>query len=1375
MSDRFVDPRDERHLDGVDGAEACSQAPSAAVSSGAVPALRAISPRLRDLSNTTLADKYDLAKSRVFVSGAQAVVRTLLMQAEIDRRAGHDTAGFVSGYRGSPLGRLDSNLFSAKAALAAARITFEPGLNEDLAATAVWGAQQAEMRGEGRYDGVFSLWYGKGPGVDRSGDVLRHANLAGTAPLGGVLALMGDDHMAESSSTAHQSEFVFADMMMPVLAPANVQEIVDFGLMGIAMSRYTGTWTGLKCVKDTVESTASIEAPVERAAVVLPRDVVLPPGGLNIRPKDSILDQDLRLTRHKLAAIHGFLRANRLNKVVLSGGPRARLGIVTTGKAYADVRQALDALGIEEVKANAFGLRLFKLACPWPLEPQGARAFAEGLETIMVVEEKRSLIEAQLRDQLYNAAHRPVCIGKADEDGAPLFPPHGALDINEIAIAIGRRVLRHHPNVDLAARVDRLERMQGRTGDLADAATRSPYFCAGCPHSSSTVIPEGARAYAGIGCHYMAQTMERGTDGFTQMGGEGANWIGEAPFSRRAHVFQNLGDGTYNHSGVLAIRWAVASKTAITYKILFNDAVAMTGGQAHEGGLTVDAIARQVAAEGVATIAVVSDEPEKYPATIVWPVGVTIDGRDELDAVQRRLAAIAGPSVLIYDQTCAAEKRRRRKKGQLPDPDVKVFINELVCEGCGDCGATSNCVAVQPVETEFGRKRTIDQSSCNKDLACVGGFCPAIVTVSGARPKTLAPQTMAGLRPLPPRAAPPSLADKPFSVVVTGVGGTGVVTVGAILGMAAHLEGRGCGIMDMAGLAQKGGSVYSHVKIAERPQDIHAIRIASGEADLVLGCDLVATGAKKVLATVRPGATAVIVNAAELFPGEFTRKPAFDLQTARVKRAIGAAAGEAATFLDTTAAATVLLGTALAANMFALGFAWQRGLIPLAEDSIHRAITLNAEAVEMNLQAFQWGRHAAADPVAVAGLVAAARPAARRRAPAATLDEQVARRETFLTAYQDAAYAERYRALVERAASAEAAYAPGCSGLAAAVAKGFFKLLAVKDEYESRAPLQRRLLRPPARRHGRGRPPGHLPHGAAAARSAQQGGRPGEDGVRPVAAPPAAGARRRQAAARHAVRPFRLHRRAARRAPAHRRLRGAARRSAPRPDAGQPCRRGGARRPAGGDQGLRLRQGTQPPRRQGAGGRASRAMAHGRPRAADGGGIAGASACACPGKRPLSREGCAVCAPVPGERHAPAPRPPVRRCFASLHRCLGRRQRRAPRGGDDGEGAGRAPADGHGRGHARRVRGRRADGGDGTRRERAAGAPGQGARSQARHRRRTAGRRGRPGDLTSGAPASPALHLWTRRPRRWTAPREYGSLCPRIRIGAINLIARSSV
>ncbi len=1000
------------------------------------------------LRPTTLETKYDLSQDRIFVSGAQAVVRVLLTQRELDRRAGHRTAGFVSGYRGSPLGRLDSNLHGAKAHLAAADVTFEPGLNEDLAATAVWGAQQAEMRGEGRYDGVFCAWYGKGPGVDRSADALRHANLAGTSALGGVIALMGDDHTAESSSTAHQSDFIFADMMMPVLAPANVQEIIDYGVMGLAMSRYTGTWTGLKCVKDVVESTASVEAGIGRFAPVVPRDHALPPGGLNIRPRDSVHEQDRRLGEHKLAAIGAFLRANALNRIVLGADAGARLGVVTSGKGTGDVRQALDALGLDDAAAAALGLRLYKLACPWPVEPEGLRAFARGLDTIMVVEERRPLIEHQLREQLYDLPHRPTCVGKRDEAGRPLFPAHGALDVDAIAVAIGRRLLPHAGErmAALAARVDRLERARARVSRLADTAARGPHFCAGCPHSASTVLPPGARAYAGIGCHYMVQTMDRATDGFTQMGGEGANWIGEAPFSTRPHVFQNLGDGTYNHSGTLAIRWAVAARTNITYKILFNDAVAMTGGQAVEGQLTPEKIAAQCAAEGVAAIAVVADEPGKYPKGTRWPAGVTVHGREALDAVQARLAGVPGVTILIYDQTCAAEKRRRRKKGTLPDPDVRVLINEAVCEGCGDCGRTSNCVAVQPLDTEFGRKRTIDQSACNKDLSCVGGFCPAIVTVSGAALRKAGPVAAGDLPPLPPRAAPRRLGAKPYAIIVAGVGGTGVVTVGAIIGMAAHLEGFGCGITDMNGLAQKGGAVFSHIRLAARPGDIGAIRVGTGEADLLLGCDLVASTSRSVLGALRRDETAVVADTAVSFPGAFANDPDYDLSGAKLAAVLRDAAGSEAHFTDATGIATTLTGTALATNMFMLGHAWQLGLVPLSEAAILRAIALNGEAVATNLDAFVWGRRAAAFPAATTRIVEVARPS--RPAPATTLAAVVTHREDYLTAYQDAAYAARYRALVDAARAAESDQVPGSEALSVAVAKGFFKLLAVKDSYE---------------------------------------------------------------------------------------------------------------------------------------------------------------------------------------------------------------------------------------------------------------------------------------------------------------------------------------
>ncbi|HZH53654.1 MAG TPA: indolepyruvate ferredoxin oxidoreductase family protein [Microvirga sp.] len=1003
------------------------------------------------LRDVTLDDKYDLAKDRVFITGTQAVVRMLLMQRERDRLAGLNTAGFVSGYRGSPLGGLDQNLWRARKWLEASNILFQPGLNEELAATAVWGSQQAEMRGDGKYDGVFGMWYGKGPGVDRSGDVFRHANMAGSSKHGGVLALMGDDHTAESSTVAHQSEFHFVDVMIPILNPAGVQEILDYGLYGYAMSRFCGTWVAFKCVKENIESTASVDGSLDRVKIVLPDDFAMPPGGLNIRARDGVLDQEARLQDFKRDAMLAFVRANNLNRIVLSGGRNPKIGVITVGKSYLDVRQAMDELGLDEVKANDMGLRLYKVACPWPLSQRELVEFAQGLDLVIVVEEKRSLIEVQLREELYGTANQPLCIGKKDESGNWLFPVKGALDPNDIAIAIGERLLKYHNNDDLRGRVSRLRQAQEVLAATSDVATRVPHFCSGCPHNTSTKVPEGMRAYAGIGCHYMVQWMDRATDGFTQMGGEGANWIGEAPFSNRGHVFQNLGDGTYNHSGVLALRWAVDTKTNVTYKILYNDAVAMTGGQKHEGGLTVDMIARQVRAEGVERIALVTDEPNKYPKSIDWPPGMTIHHRDELDAVQRELAGIPGVTVMIYDQTCASEKRRRRKRGEFPDPDKRVIINDLVCEACGDCSVQSNCVAVQPVETEFGRKRQIDQSNCNKDFSCVKGFCPSFVTVHGAKIRKAVPDTAtmdgATFRPLPDPVIP--AIDRTFNIIVTGVGGTGVVTVGAILGMAAHLEGKGLGMIDMAGLAQKGGAVYSHVRLANSQHDIHAIRVTAEAAHLVLGCDLVVTGTKKVLASVRKGQTGLVVNTAEVMPGEFTRNADFSLPTERLKRAIASAAGpDGVAFVDATGIATTLLGNAIAANMFMLGYAYQLGRVPLTATAIEKAIELNGEAVKMNLAAFTWGRRAAAEPEVMAKLVRDLKAPADELRISETLDEVIERRVAFLTGYQSRRYARRYRTLVERVRAAEAKAVPGETGLTDVVARSLFKLMAYKDEYE---------------------------------------------------------------------------------------------------------------------------------------------------------------------------------------------------------------------------------------------------------------------------------------------------------------------------------------
>src|SRR5262245_17128369 len=721
--------------------------------------------RAMALNHVTLDDKYDLSKSRIFVTGFQAIVRLCLMQKELDRRAGLNTAGYVTGYRGSPLGTLDLQFVRAQRVLDKYDVRFQPGLNEDIAATALWGTQQAELRGEGKFDGVFGLWYGKGPGVDRTGDVFRHANFAGTSKHGGVLALMGDDHTAESSTTAHQSEYHFIDVMIPILHPAGVQEILDYGLYGWAMSRYCGSWVALKSMHETVETTAVIDGSLDRVNIVIPTDFEMPEGGLNIRLRDTVLGQEARLHDYKRDAMLAFVRANKLNRYITSGGRTPRIGVITTGKSYLDVRQALDELGIDEVKCNDLGLRLYKVACPWPLSQRELKEFSAGLDLIIVVEEKRSLIEVQVREELYGTANQPTCIGKKDELGNWLFPVKGALDPNDIAICIGERLLQRGQDEQLAAKVAALRERQRALAEMADVANRTPYFCSGCPHNTSTVVPEGMRAYAGIGCHFMAQWMDRSTLGYTQMGGEGANWIGEAPFSNRAHVFQNMGDGTYNHSGLLAIRACIAAGVNITFKILYNDAVAMTGGQRHHGPLSVERIVRQVEAECVRQVMVVADDPQRHAGL----AGVPVRHRDEIDAVQRELREIAGVTVLIYDQMCATEKRRRRKRGLLPEPQRRVFINHQVCEGCGDCGVKSNCVSILPRETAFGRKRMIDQHSCNKDYSCVDGFCPSFVTVEGGRLRHSPPAAPRQTEVLAEPAMP--ALDRPYGIVISGVGG----------------------------------------------------------------------------------------------------------------------------------------------------------------------------------------------------------------------------------------------------------------------------------------------------------------------------------------------------------------------------------------------------------------------------------------------------------------------------------------------------------------------------------------------------------------------------------------------------------------------------
>ncbi|MHA1524619.1 MAG: indolepyruvate ferredoxin oxidoreductase family protein [Alphaproteobacteria bacterium] len=1007
------------------------------------------------LKPVSLDDKFDLSVTRVFVNGPQAVVRMMLMQKARDQAAGHNTAGYVTGYRGSPLGGIDQQMARSAKELTASNILFQPGVNEDLAATALWGTQQAQVRGEGKYDGVFGLWYGKGPGVDRSGDVFRHANFAGTSPLGGVLALMGDDHTCESSTSAHQSEFAMMDAMIPILSPAGLQELVDYGIYGYAMSRFSGCWVGLKAVKDTIEITAAINADPHEIDIAIPQDFEMPEGGLSIRAYEHALVQEARLHDYKRFAATAFARVNRLDKIIMAGGPAPRIGIATLGKSYLDTAQALATLGIDEVRAADLGLRLSKIAMPWPLEPEGVERFADGLDLIIVVEEKRSLIETQLREQLYGRANAPAIIGKRDEKGDQLLPAKGALEANQIALVIGERLMARAPNEALAAR---LAQVQNQVSNVANAPTdvvRIPYYCAGCPHNTSTKIPQGTRAYAGIGCHYMVQWMDRDTQGFTQMGGEGANWIGEAPFSTRSHVFQNLGDGTYNHSGILAIRAAIYSGVNITYKILYNDAVAMTGGQPNEGELSVAAIANQVIALGANRLVIVTDEPDKYPTNSGFPPATTIYHRDDLMEVQKELSHVTGVSVMIYDQTCAAEKRRRRKRGLYPDPAKRVVINELVCEGCGDCGVKSNCVAIVPVETDFGRKRAIHQSSCNKDYSCVDGFCPSFVTVHGGRLKsgktgalTALTALTAGLADFSTLPAPQvKSCATPYSIVITGIGGTGVVTIGALLGMAAHLEGKGCGVLDMAGLAQKGGAVTSHLRIALAPQDIKAVRVEAGGADLILGCDLVTTGSTAVLATMAPKRTRAVVNIKQTMTADFLTNPDMKLPTDLLSLAITARVGEgSAWFVNAGRLATALLGDAIASNLFMLGIAAQKGLLPVSVEALTQAIKLNGVAVEMNLSAFMWGRRAGADQASVEVLVAPA-PGVAKAEPqglAALVDHRAA----FLTDYQNQALAEKFRALVDTAQKAEHAKAGGRTGFAEAVARSYFKVLAYKDEYE---------------------------------------------------------------------------------------------------------------------------------------------------------------------------------------------------------------------------------------------------------------------------------------------------------------------------------------
>ncbi|MCW8306929.1 indolepyruvate ferredoxin oxidoreductase family protein [Acidiphilium sp. PA] len=974
--------------------------------------------------------RYTAAAGPMILTGTQALIRLLITQRRRDRAAGLNTAGFLSGYRGSPLGGLDIQAFAAKAALEAENIVFKPGLNEDLAMTAVWGSQMTPLFPGHTADGVFAMWYGKGPGVDRSGDALKHANFAGTTRNGGVLVVTGDDHAAKSSTIANQSEQALIAASVPVLAPSSIPDILTLGLYGWAASRHAGLYLGFKTVEEIIDCTASITADAD-LPIVMPE---IDPATVAMRLHEPILAQEARMFRIRHPALLDFVRANPINRII-DRAPGARIGIVTAGKSFLDVEQARTDLALD-------GIRVLKLGMTWPLEPGIIRDFAQGLEEIIVVEEKQPLIETQIKTILYGTANAPRVLGKTDDRGHTLLKPESDLSAAEITLALGDRVQRLHPTAARAATLANLRANIAVAQTLDFGAHRTPHFCSGCPHSTSTVVPEGSRAMAGIGCHYMASWMDRETDVFSHMGGEGVAWIGQAPFTTEKHVFANLGDGTYHHSGSLAIRAAIAARANITYRILFNDAVAMTGGQHVDGPLTVPQITRQMRAEGVTRIAIVTDEPEKYHGVTDLAPGVTIHHRRTLDDVQRSLRETEGVTILIYDQTCATEKRRRRKRGTMADPAKRAFINERVCEGCGDCSKTSNCVSVVPVETAFGRKRAIDQSSCNKDFSCVEGFCPSFVTVHGAGLKKPA-ITLENAPTDLPEPVLPSL-DRPWNVVIAGIGGTGVVTIGALLGMAAHLDGSKISVLDVLGLAQKGGAVVSHVRFGGTAGTGQSLRIPQGQANLLLGCDALVAAEHETLDCLGEATTAV-VNLHETITGDFTRNPDVSLPMRRLRATIAQRIGESnLATIEATKIATALMGDAIATNLFVLGYAWQAGKIPVARASIEQAINLNNQAVALNLAAFAWGRAAALDLEAVAAKL----PGQPGNAAPPDLDSVIARFRDELIAYQNTAYAGRYMDLLAEARHAEQRIRPGSTVLTEAVARNLYRLMAYKDEYE---------------------------------------------------------------------------------------------------------------------------------------------------------------------------------------------------------------------------------------------------------------------------------------------------------------------------------------
>jgi indolepyruvate ferredoxin oxidoreductase len=998
-------------------------------------------------TNVSLDDKYTAEDGRVFLTGLQALVRLPMTQMRRDRAAGLNTAAFISGYRGSPLGGYDQQLLKAKRFLDQNDVTFQPGINEDLAATAVWGTQQVGLSPGARKDGVLGIWYGKGPGVDRSGDVLKHGNAAGTSKHGGVLCFAGDDHSAKSSTIPHQTDHDFMSAVIPLLYPSSIHEFLEYGLLGIAMSRYSGCWVGMKFIADTVETTAAVDLAGEKRQFVLPTDFELPPGGVSLRWPDPPIEQDDRLQAYKAYAAIAFARANRLDQVT-HDVPNARFGIISSGKAYEDVLQALRELEIGPAEMAAIGLRILKVRMPWPLEPEAVRHFSEGLEEVLVIEERREIIENQIKQQLFNwrADVRPRIVGKFDEHDRPYLSLSAALTVGAVARAIAGRVLRLDLDTGLHARIAAKLDYLAERGKISKShvppVVRMPIFCSGCPHNTSTRVPEGSRATAGIGCHYMVTWMDRNTETFTQMGGEGVPWTAIARYTDEKHVFVNLGDGTYFHSGILAIRQSVAAKVNVTYKLLYNDAVAMTGGQQLDGYMTPQLMTKQLFNEGVTPIYLLSDNPDDYYPSQLAP-GVTVLHRDHLDQVMLKLRETEGCSAIVYVQTCAAEKRRRRSRGLIEDPPRRVFINEAVCEGCGDCSVQSNCISVEPLETEFGRKRQINQSSCNKDFSCVKGFCPSFVTVQGgSRKKRQALKHSDMEIPLPDI---PVLGDRPWNVAIAGVGGTGILTIGAILGMAAHLDGKAPMILDMAGLAQKGGAVMSHLRIGLKQEHVTSPRIVNGGADLLLAADEVVGASKDAITLCHSSATVAVVNTGLMPVADFVRKRDFDFKAGSLQHTIAKTVNYRSVFLDFSQVAEAVTGDAMSTNVLLTGFAWQRGLLPLSLEAIQKAIELNGVSVAASRRAFDWGRRLAHDPASVQELTADRKTA--KTLADMSLDALVDHRRAHLTSYQNVALADRYSAFVARARAAGGELQLS-DEVPFAVAVTYARLLAYKDEYE---------------------------------------------------------------------------------------------------------------------------------------------------------------------------------------------------------------------------------------------------------------------------------------------------------------------------------------